>query len=89
MSLVAEGKSISRIEVGPIRRRIRPRDPEIIPEGKTGKFCSWCCGLAHRRPLTGCPGCGEEFGREPIGVATGLASAHHLFDDKEDLIWER
>ena len=69
-------------------RIIRPNRPELTPEGKRHKFCNYCYGLPHRRPLMGCPGCNEPFGPEEIPIHTGMQSTHAPCNELESLVWE-
>lgn len=44
-------------EFGRAYRKMNPRKAKPKPPLKTGQRCDECEGLAHRRPLAGCPRC--------------------------------
>jgi len=45
--------------------------------GKKAKFCDECSGLAHRRPLEGCPVCKGPFMERAPTLADAMALPNH------------
>jgi len=42
---------------------------------RSGRFCPHCFDIVHRRPLTGCPGCGRPYSEERLEVNPGRYSS--------------
>jgi hypothetical protein len=74
-----------RITRVPARTPARVVEPELLSppfrreQGSSGRRCPWCADLGHRRPPTGCVGCGRPFVAELVTLNTdGVSSSAGL-----------